>query len=99
MIAFNSSSYFTDIFYWDWDANPEYDSWEKKHGIDIQTIALHELGHLGGLAHCDTNYTYVNNVLYYGTNADTSKRTLQTYDKNALRLLFGKKLVSPEIPQ
>jgi len=97
-IGFNSISVFLESFYWTWDSEPEYSSLDGKHGLDIQTIAHHELGHVGGLAdfYAETEISY---VMYYRTVWDASKRTLQTYDKNALRLLFGKKLVSPEIPK
>ncbi len=97
-IGFNGISDFLTTFYWTWSANPVYSSFYEKNGLDIQTITLHELGHVGGLADCEAE-SEISNVMYKVTVYNASKRNLQTYDKNALRLLFGKKLVSPEIPQ
>lgn len=54
-------------------------------GFDIETVALHEIGHLIGLAHSDVS----GSVMFPTVSDDTTKRALRTDDIDGAQDLYG----------
>jgi hypothetical protein len=52
-IIFNNTSQFNTQFIWRWSESPEPEG--TRAGVDMETVAIHELGHIIGLHHCDYN--------------------------------------------
>jgi|GEM_PF-6576036 len=73
-IAFNNSPDFLSNFVWRWSDTPQGSF--GREGVDMQTVALHEMGHVLGLNHC----SYQNAVMYASTPANASKRVIQVPD-------------------
>ena len=80
---------FNEVFTWSTSDSVPYNR------MDVQTIALHELGHAFGLADLYGNIDAVNDtskVMYgFGGNG-TSKRALSAYDVDGMQFLY------PDIP-
>lgn len=75
-ILINNTDEFLTYFIWRWSSTPEGDPFSGRDGVDMQTIALHEMGHVLGLNHC----SYENAVMYDSTPANASKRIIQVPD-------------------
>ncbi|MGC9364674.1 MAG: matrixin family metalloprotease [Fidelibacterota bacterium] len=101
-IYFNDIIEFDYLFTWSWSSTPQPEGLDWA-GIDIQTVALHEFGHLGGLAHCESEVEYESIVMYDTSRTSqtnpSSKRNLTSYDSKAIRILYGKIVVSPVIDE
>jgi GEVED domain-containing protein/matrixin len=72
---------------------------------DVQTIALHEMGHMLGIHHSsqaspEPNLTYFNAVMYWAAPDNGTKRVLTTDDTNALNFLYTPDLGdAPDVAQ
>jgi hypothetical protein len=69
-------------------------SWSTTGGggkMDVETIALHEFGHVFGLADLyDNTSCYTQNVVMCGYASGAQKRTLRTDDSNGICYLYPK---------
>lgn len=54
--------------------------------FDVESVALHEIGHVLGIP---DNYTNSSYVMYYQISSGTIKRNLTSYDYNALYDIYG----------
>jgi predicted Zn-dependent protease len=68
-------------------ARPDGETWVDgavEGGFDIETIALHELGHLLGLKHSGV----AGSVMLATVSANSTLRTLQPDDLSGIRALY-----------
>ncbi|XP_019185315.1 PREDICTED: metalloendoproteinase 3-MMP-like [Ipomoea nil] len=68
------------------DADENWAEFGPPHnGLDIQSVALHEIGHLLGLDHSENPDA----VMYYRFEYGEKRRVLTTDDKNGLKALYN----------
>ncbi|KAL5569519.1 hypothetical protein UlMin_026094 [Ulmus minor] len=72
------------LFHFDAD-----EAWSENPGpneVDLESVALHEIGHLLGLGH---NLNDVGSIMYPSVNLGTTKRYLNADDIEGVRALYG----------
>lgn len=82
---FQADVVFYDGIQWEWSTNP------GSNEIDVESIALHELGHVLGLADV-TNSVPVMYQFYYPGEI---QRTLESDDVNGMKAIYGLVLTEP----
>ena len=76
---------FYDGVQWSWSTDPENDE------LDIETFALHELGHVLGLG----DVTNTTPVMYEKISLGERQRALETDDINGMKAIYGLVLTEP----
>ena len=80
----------TDWRWGDAEATPTVDSNDSTAVMDLQNIAIHELGHGVGLADVYESACSVVTMYGYSNYEETQKRTLELSDIIGLQTLYGK---------
>jgi hypothetical protein len=65
------------------------------NGLDIQSIALHELGHAIGL---DDEFLESSSVMYYQLTLGTTRRILDLYDCSGIETIYNFNAITPPEP-